>query len=448
MLILLFVWLSIGIGLTWLVSRPQGRSAGLPLAYFLGLSLIHVPGALLYADGDELNSTVVTRLGFEQTIIGMAAFLGGVIIARYAFASERWARNGGRTFTYQWFPAIDRLAFLYLCAGCVFYFGVLPFARNIPSATSIVSAIGSLIIVGACLRLWVANESRNRRRFFFGMAMLPLLPLATLIQGGFLGYGTYWALAILAFLFAQSKSKIAYILLAPVVCFVGLSVFVNYMAARNEIRQLVWDEQVGIGDRVQRVANIFQNFELLDLSNWRHREVIDARLNQNALVGAAVARLESGHVEYASGATFGNMIVVLIPRALWPDKPAIGGGGTVVHDFTGIEFAEGTSVGAGQIFEFYVNFGVLGVVGGFLLYGWLLGWMDLRIVECLYGGDQRRFVFWLLISLSLLQPGGNLLEVVASATTSAIAACGLGYLIHRHQIVRKIVGLPRFTNLL
>ena len=286
---------------------------------------------------------------------------------------------------------------------------MLRVAAGIPSATAFVAPLGSLIMVGACLRLWMARESRNRLKLWSTLALLPVLPLATVVQHGFIGFGTYWVLAIVTFMFAQSKRRVGFILLAPVVGFVGLSVFVNYMIARNEIRQLVWFQQAEIGDKLQRIADVFQNnFEWLDLSNARHREMIDVRLNQNMLVGAAVARLESGQVEYASGATFGNMIMALIPRALWPDKPAVGGGGTVVHDFTGIDFAEGTSVGAGQVFEFYMNFGTFGVIGGFVLYGWLLGRMDSRVIECLYRGDQRRFLFWFLISLALLQPGGNL----------------------------------------
>ena len=110
----------------------------------------------------------------------------------------------------------------------------------------------------------------------------------------------------------------------------------------------------------------------------------------------AVARLEIGAVEYASGDTLGKVAMGLIPRVLWPDKPAVGGGGSVVHDFTGIEFAEGTSFGAGQVFEFYVNFGSLGVIGGFLLYGWLIGRMDLSVIKYLRQGDQRRFLLWFL----------------------------------------------------
>ena len=84
MLILLLIWFVIGIALTALTINKRLGSAGLPLAYFLALSLGHVPGALLYIDGEELNtSAVITRIGTEQTVIGMGCFLFGVVIARY-----------------------------------------------------------------------------------------------------------------------------------------------------------------------------------------------------------------------------------------------------------------------------------------------------------------------------------------------------------------------------
>jgi hypothetical protein len=447
MLILLLIWLAVGIGLTWLAIQRRRGSAGLPLAYFVGLSLIHVPGALLYLDGEELNFTaVVTRVGFEQTVIGMVAFLVGVIIARYAFvrASGQSATAGRpQDFTRQSITEVNRLALLYLFVGSVSYFVILPVFGGIPSVTAIVASFGSLIVVGACLRFWLASKCRNRLKFWLTMALVPLCPLATLIQGGFLGFGTYWALAIMTFLFAQSKRRFGYLLLAPAGVFVGLSVFVNYMAARDEIRQLVWYQEASIANRLDRVAEVFRHFEWLDLSNLRHRKAIDDRLNQNVLIGLAAERLESGQVEYASGAMLGSMMMALIPRALWPDKPAVGGGGTIVHDFTGMEFAEGTSVGAGQVFEFYVNFGTLGVIGGFLLYGWLVGRMDLLIIEYLSQGDQRRFVFWFLICLALLQPGGNLLEIVVSAASAAIAAYGLSHLLNRRWPAADIRGLPR-----
>ena len=84
MLTLWMIWLATGIGLIFVSSQRQG-SAGLPLAYFLGLSVNHA-GAMLYLDGGDYSLAAdATRVGFEQTIIGMVAFLGGVLLARYAF---------------------------------------------------------------------------------------------------------------------------------------------------------------------------------------------------------------------------------------------------------------------------------------------------------------------------------------------------------------------------
>jgi hypothetical protein len=446
MRILLLTWLAVGISLACMVSQKR-KSAGLPLAYFLGLSLIHVPGALLYLGADESN---YTRIGFEQTIIGMVAFLGGVTIAKFFFLTvprQQVIAGPLQGFTSQSSPGLDRLALLYIISGGIAYFVLLRFAARIPSATAFVAPLGSLMLVGACLRLWLARESRNRLKFWTTVALLPALPLATVVQGGFIGFGTYWVLAIMTFVFGQSKRRVGYFLLAPIVCFVGLSVFVNYMMARNEIRQLVWFQQAETRDKLQRIANVFaNNFEWLDLSNERHRVAIDDRLNQNFFVGAAVARLESGQVEYASGATFGDMLLGLVPRAIWPGKPVVGGGGTVVHDFAGIDVGEYTSFGAGQVLEFYVNFGTLGVVGGFLLLGWLLGRMDSRVIECLYRQDQRGFLLWFLISLALLQPGGNLVEIVTSAVGAAITAYGIGYFLPGSRPTREVSILSRVAN--
>src|SRR5262249_262416 len=252
---LLLIWLAVGTSLTWLVSQKRRSSAGLPLAYFLGLSVIHLPGALIYLEAQESN---YTRIGFEQTIIGMVAFLGGVTIAKFAFVTAPGQQpSAGRPQgpISQSFAALDRLALLYLGVGTVAYFVMLRIAAGISSATAFVAPLGSLIMVGACLRLWVASESPNRLKFWCTIVLLPVLPLSTLVLHGFLGFGIYWVLAIMTFMFAQSTRRVGFILLAPAVLFVGLSVFVNYMIARNEIRQLVWFQQAEIGDKLQRISD-------------------------------------------------------------------------------------------------------------------------------------------------------------------------------------------------
>src|SRR5262245_21174317 len=142
MLILLSIWLAVGIGLI-VCQRPPRGSAGLPLAYFHGMSLIHASGAILYLDAEEGN---VTKVGFEQTTIGMVAFLVGVIIARYVFVRPPGRRaNAGQTedFTSRKIKVLDRLGLLYLIVGGIVSFALLPLAARIPSATAVVAPLGS-----------------------------------------------------------------------------------------------------------------------------------------------------------------------------------------------------------------------------------------------------------------------------------------------------------------
>jgi hypothetical protein len=249
-------------------------------------------------------------------------------------------------------------------------------------------------------------------------------------------------LAIASFLLNQTRHRAIALAFAPAIAFVGLSLFVNYMAAREEIRQSVWVQKADVFDRVQRLLPIFQNFELVDVSNPKHRYVIDGRLNQNPLVGLAAERLDFGQVGYSYGATFKDMFIGLIPRALWPEKPAVGGGASVVSDFTGSQFAEGTSVGAGQVLEFYVNFGTVGVIVGFFIYGLLIAMMDLRIIESLRAGDQRGYLLWFMLCLAMMQPGGNLVEITVTALGATIVAYVFSYFIrrmsHRQKQITKI----------
>ncbi len=449
MLVLLFIWLMVGIAFMFIGKRQD--SAGLPLAYFLGLSLIHTPGASLYLDTEAAGTNgLLTQIGFEQTVIELVSFLFAVLLHRFFAAPRYRARYGGsghiQQLTSHRAAALDRLSRRYLAIGGVCYFLLLPLLGGVATVTAVISSLGALIMVGLCLRLWLAGETRNSAKFWLTIPIIIVLPLFTVVQNGFIGYGMYWVIAIVSFFFYQSKRRLWYFFLAPIIAFVGISVFVNYMAARQDLRQRIWVQQVDTSDRLARIADVFLNFEWFDGANARNRSAIDDRLNQNLLVGAAVQRLEFGQVDYAQGASIISLLTALIPRAIWPDKPVVGGGGSVAHDFTGMDFAEGTSIGAGQVLEFYANFGTFGVIGGFLFYGWLLGMMDLKVIWSLRTGDQAGFVFWFLISLALLQPGGNLLEIVVSAASSAIAAYGLGRFVIPKQITAGYSNIGNLTS--
>jgi hypothetical protein len=98
------------------------------------------------------------------------------------------------------------------------------------------------------------------------------------------------------------------------------------------------------------------------------------------------------------------------------------GSGTVVSQYTGIQFAAGTSVGVGQVMEFYINFGTWGIIIGFALVGTVITIIDVGAAQSLARGDLHRFVLWYLPGISLLQVGGSMVEVTTSAVASFFVA--------------------------
>src|SRR5262249_13821257 len=373
----LLIWAALLAGLAFLAVGRRRRSGALTLAYFLALSVNHVPGVLANLDSDLLGYAEPTKVGFHVTLIGMTAFTVGAIAARIL---------PRRTTGMKAFPQTasadikSKLGWRMLTLGFASYFLVLPISAFVPSMTAVASVLAFVPSILAFLSVWVsflflvfwfileaAATKNSRRQTLSIVVLLPLLPLVTLVSGGFIGFGTVWALTIVSFLFVIARRRIWFYLAAPLVVFLGLSLFVTYFQERDDIREVVWDESTGIVQRVDRVSKLITNFQLLDLSNELHLLALNQRLNQNFLIGVGVTRHRQGETELMYGDTLPYWAV--IPRAIWPDKPAVGGGGDVVSKFTGITFAEGTSVGAGQVLEFYMNFGMPGVLCGFVVLG-------------------------------------------------------------------------------
>jgi hypothetical protein len=382
-----------------------------------------------------------TRLGFEVTLVGMTAFVAGATAAQL-FGRTRIETVGQAPASGSGF---ERLGWRALAIGAGSYLLLSTVFGRLASATAIVSSFPNLLILGFWMLCYPTGSPDDARRRLLSLGLLPLLPLITLVAGGFLAYGIHWVLGTLAFCYVVTHRRLWIFLVSPLLVFLGLSLFVTYMGQREAIRDVVWYEDAGIFDRLEQVSRLIIDFQLLDLSSGAHLAAIDDRLNQNALVGAAVARHQAGFYDFAYGGTV--PLWGLVPRALWPDKPAVGGGGSLVTEYTGIPFEEGTSVGAGQALEFYVNFGVPGVLVGFAGLGFLLMRLDLGIMHAFAAGDLPGLLLRAMPGLSLLQPGGNLLEILVAVFGAILGAGLLLYLgvFGRAAPARPISPEPRIS---
>jgi hypothetical protein len=435
-------WVALLVILVAVRRQRNMPGVGLTFAYLLNLSLIHLLGAAIYIlPAFQDQDAGLTELGFQQSLYGVAAFvLGGVVIAPILIGKGLLPRPAGVHRPSSQLPKV----YIAIGAGC--YFLMSTFVGRLPTVQAVVSSGPQLVVAGFALNCWQAWRDRNRRRLVFWLAMSLSMPLITLAAQGFLGYGALALLTLLIFVSTLVQSPWKVSLAGALVIYLGLSVFVTYMRDRGEIRASVWEGQ-SLSDRLHRLTDTAASAELFDPGDPLHLQRIDGRLNQNPLVGAAVSQL-SVTDDYARGETFWDALLALVPRALWPEKTISAGSGNLAHRFTGIGFEEGTSVGIGQVLEFYANFGTAGVAIGFLIMGVIVTVLDWQAGERLARSDMQGFVLWFLPGLALLQVGGQLVEITASAAGSLIVAVSvnkyLNYLQTRHvapQLTPTMVSL-------
>lgn len=420
----ILIWL----GLAGLLFRFQWRQSqlgvGLVLAYIVTLSIIHWPATLFYLD--EAYYFYEPRWiysGFEQSLYGLLGFAAGVLIVnRLVFPGSNQPPlppkdNGGLSD-----GSKSNVPKLYVFIGLISYFVLFPISGRIPSATAIVTGINQLLVIGLALLCWQAWRRGNGFMFIRWLVVALLVPpLMTLIFQGFIGFGVVSSLIILMFIINFVRLRLTVILAVVGLSYLLLSVAVTYFAGRNEIRASVWGGET-VQDRVQVVSNVFTDFEWFDPTDKDHRFYIDVRLNQNWQVGAAVQFIDHGLVSFASGETITTAVLGLIPRIIWPDKPVVAGSPGIVSKYTGVYFQPGTSVGIGQVMEFYINFGTLGVFAGYLIFGFILAFIDRKAAANFTAGNWSRLLLWYLPGLGFIQPGGSLVEIVMAAAGGWAAA--------------------------
>jgi hypothetical protein len=413
--------------LTWIAAvaliiysqlRAQLSTVGLGVMYLLNLALTHFLGGIIYLLPWYSTAMIENvERGFEATTLGVLAFtLGNAFVTPLIVKITGWPR----VQTTRQRPE-KRLAFAYLATALSCYFVLIPLWGNIPTLGAVLNCGWTLMVVGLCLLVWHAYQQGAQRRMFFWLIATIFLPFTTVITQGFLGYGAAAAMVVLTFAAGFYRPRWQVAIAATLCVFLCLSVYVTYMRDRSDIREAVWGGE-SFSRRLDRLSTTFSQAELFDIYNQDHLALIDIRLNQNYLVGAAIEYMAHDRVSFANGQTIWQSILALVPRIIWPNKPFEAGGQGVVTRYTGIVFAEGTSVGVGQVMEFYINFGYMGIIVGFLVLGIIIGLLDKFAVARLKEGDWQGFALWFLPGLGLLQVGGSLGEMTSTAGASFVAA--------------------------
>ena len=387
------------------------RSLGIGCAYLFQLWIFYAAGACLHAlPWSELPNDQAVFDGFAMSAYGAIAFAAGWCVRSTIFRGRHAA-------------AVHQdqgIARVYLISGLVSSFVLVPLLAGVPSVAAVVRAAGQLVLAGLCLGAYLSWRRGGWRPMLKWAAPALLLPVITVFRLGFLGYGII-ALSVVA-IFCATFVRPRWVLVAgfTIAAYCGISVFVAYMQTRTEIRAAVWGGE-GVAERLAPMLHAASRVRPFDFTNQSDLVTFDGRMDQSYLVGLAVERLSQSE-DFARGETLVKAALGLIPRIFWPDKPASGGSGGLVSRFTGLQFAQGTSVGIGPVMELYVNFGVPCVIIGFFLIGLFLSYADARAAEFLRVGDWQQFVLWFLVAVGVLQVSGSFVEVISTVGASVVAA--------------------------
>jgi hypothetical protein len=397
------------------------RSTGLPLAY-LGIFFAgHAPGAVLYLlpwyftsyDGFAVST------GFEMTWLSVVIFTIALLVGMFLF--HRRTPSEPHTSDSHEFLNDPRLPWLLFGIGLFAFFVLLPLGGLVASLTSIVSNLANLQVAGIVLGIWQGFTTKNSRKILMWLAVTPLLPFLTVTVGGFLGFGINSLLTIAAFTLIRTRPRWWHLPLVMVALYIGISLYVTYIDGRADIRAVVWNEGE-YSERVEVVRSEFSQWQWFDWRNGNHLQLIDVRLNQNFFVGVSRLNLDRGLVPFANGESLQRAAIGFIPRIIWPEKPVMAGGNEFMARYTLMEFAEGTSFAAGQVMEFYINYGMWGIVVGFSALGLVFAWVDSRSAGHLENGNLYRFLRWYLVGMALLKPIDDLTHTTAGAAGAFVTA--------------------------
>lgn len=421
--IFLIIWI-IAITLIVFVSwKRKENNSGLALIYAISLALIHFIAAFVFFfNPQQFVNDKWMLYGFREATYGIVFFAIGNLVAA-PFLLNMFNVPKAQPDTTDIIIPKDQKIFVqkYFKIGAIAFF-ILPFFLfDIPTARALVGAAQQLLVVGVCLICWIAWKENNRQRLRFWLVVAFSFPLLTVLLHGFLGFGTTMTMVILFFIVRFFKIKVKTVIIGLLLAYLGLSVYLSYMRDRGDIRGVVWTGG-SFSERINAAKNIVLKPEWFNLFSLEHLEMIDSRLNQNVLVGAAVDHLSAGKVDFAQGKTLTDSFIALIPRIIWKDKPYVAGGSDAASEYTGILFSEHTSVGLGAVMEFYINFGRLGIIIGFFALGAFIAFIGSRAGYYLNKGEVYKFVIWFLPGLAIVSGGGSFAEIAASAGANMVIA--------------------------
>lgn len=311
------------------------------------------------------------------SIAGLAAVTLGFRIALYLFRKSIHARTFAPATDYN----IQRLFTLTLAAFAISYvMDIAPKAIWFGGAQIIENLLALRFVPYFMLLVAVMDRRRNYRALILATAFVTLPQLLT----GFSDFKEILFVILIAMLARwrpwirtkrQSRENWRMLIFgtlgAVIVLYMGMA---WNGGIKQEWRNRIWSGTI-TDSPIERIVSFFEisGRVVKQINSTAAAENLVARLTSGEIFFAQVTERVPTTVPHENGGLLWMAVQnAVIPRFLFPNKANLGGDSWLVRKYAGEYVAgdeAGASIGLGYMAEFYIDFGVAGVIGLSLMWG-------------------------------------------------------------------------------
>lgn len=258
------------------------------------------------------------------------------------------------------------------------YYGLIASTENTSKAAGAVSGLSLLIIISH-LASWNSYfKFKQRKYLLFGIITTTTLLLSGIISNSktafilpflFIGISLWGVSARFPF---RLFSLILLIFTFIALPFVTVSRYLSVISG-NEYSKL---------EVARSTFEFFISFDWIDQVKLYGEQSTTVSLGRGLSDYFSIIVHETGNsVEYLHGKTFSHAVETFIPRFLYPEKPSLNIGNWTAQHYGALASGDTvTSLSPSLMGEFYMNFGLLGVVSGMALLGFLAVIVDKHLI--------------------------------------------------------------------